>query len=529
MEELGIGWRILAGLVWLVACWLALIYVAVPLTLVAVAAGLSVGTVLAAVGYLRVYVGVEDERVLIEPATTLRRRSSAPYRYWDKSWPGYLTGQLERDIVAALAWPRYQVRTLWRKAGEWARPHRVGLAVALPAVPPPVGFLAAMMGAVYAAWLAFGAASEAVALVPRLARWAAIAALRAGDASVRWRHGAAATCPGCRRVTRLPGYLCGSRDCKAIHRDLRPGRLGVWCRRCHCHARLPSTAVRAASALTPVCPACENVLHERAGVASDARIALSGDRATGKTQLLRSAMAKMTDSVARPAAWAPADEDSATRLYDARKLMAQRPRRGPAPTEEPVLLTLRDGTSPRKRYVHLIDVGGQQFMTAVRDPALEYLGTTRRHMLVLDPTTIPSVRDRIDLAALTPRHTDDEGSRVAGTETSSAVAELPYRILVAQLNRFGARTRRCSLAVVITKADLLAKQALAPEPDPARTLSHRLRAWLCAVDLRNLVETAEQDFGKVRYFLVGAGMESTDPVAPFTWLLNRHRRGASIP
>ena len=528
MEEIGIGWWIPIGLAWLVACWLTLVYVSVPLTLVAVAAGLPVGAVLAAVGYLRVYVGVEDKQVLIKPASTVPRGSSAPYPYWDDGWPGYLTGQLERDIVVAFGWPRRQVRTLWRKAGEWAGPRRVGLAVALPMVPPPVGFLVAVTAAVYGAWLVFAAASEAVALIPRLARWAAIAALRAGDASVRWRHGAAATCPSCRGVTRLPGYRCCSGGCKAIHRDLRPGRLGVWWRRCHCHARLPSTVLRAAPALTPVCPSCENVLHERAGVAPDARIALSGGRAVGKTQLLWSAMAKMNDSAVSPAAWTPADEDSAIRLYDARKLVTQWPRRGPASTEEPVLLTL-EGTSPRKRYVHLIDVGGQQFMTAVRDPALRYLGTTRRHVLVLDPTTIPSVRDRIDPAALTRRHADDEDSRIAGTETSSAAAELPYRVLVAQLNRFGARTRRCSLAVVITKADLLAEQALAPEPDPARTLSHRLRAWLCAVDMRNLAETAEQDFGKVRYFLVGTGMESTDPVAPFTWLLNRHRRGASIP
>jgi hypothetical protein len=209
--------------------------------------------------------------------------------------------------------------------------------------------------------------------------------------------------------------------------------------------------------------------------------------------------------------------------------MARWPRRGPAPTAEPALLTLRDGISPWKRYLHVIDVGGQHFITAVSDPALRHLGTTRRHLLVLDPTTIPSVRDRIDPALLARRHADDEDSRIAGTETSSATAELPYHMLVAQLNRFGARTRRCSLAVVITKADLLANQGLAPERDPARTLSHRLRACLCAVGLRNLVETAEHDFGKVRYFLVGLGMESTDPVAPFTWLLNRHRRGATIP
>ena len=94
-----------------------------------------------------------------------------------------------------------------------------------------------------------------------------------------------------------------------------------------------------------------------------------------------------------------------------------------------------------------------------------------------------------------------------------------YHVLVAQLNRFGARTRRCSLAVVITKADLLAKQAW-PRNLIRPALCHTaLRAWLCAVDLRNLVETAEHDFGRVRYFLVGPGMDRR--------IRSRHSHGCS--
>ncbi len=523
-----VGWWILGGLVWVVACWLALVYVSVPLTLVAVAAGLASGAVLAAVGYVRVCAGREDERVLIEPASSRRRRSSAPYPRWDNGWPGYLTGQLERDIVAALGWPALQVRTLWRTAGEWARPNATWLAVAVPAVPPPVGFLVAITAGTCGAWLAFATATEAVAVVPRLVRWAAIAALRTGDSSARWWHGAAATCPSCRGVTWLPAYPCASADCDRVHRDVRPGRLGVWSRRCECDKRLPTTVRRAASAMTPVCPACENPLHEGAGVASDARIALSGGPAAGKTQLLMSAMGKMTNWGAPGATWEPAGEYSTTWLRDARDLSARWPPRGPAATGEPVLLTLRETTSARQRYVHVVDAGGRYFTTAVNDPAMRHLGTTRRHMFVLDPTTIPSVRDRIDPAALVGRHPEDRDARIAGAETSSAAAELPYHVLVSQLSRFGARTRRASLAVVITKADVLAKQDLAPQPDPAKTLSHRLRAWLCAADLRNLVEMAEHDFGEVRYFLVGRGMGSTDPVAPFTWLLSRHRRGAAM-
>jgi hypothetical protein len=524
----GAGWWALAGLVWLAACWLALVYVSVPLTLAAVAIGLAAGTVLAGIGYLRVFAGAEDEWVLSKPAGTVPRGSGAPYPYWDNVWAGYLTGQLERDLVRALAWPSRQVTTFWDKAAEWARPRSVALALALPVVPPPVGFLVALTAGAYCAWLVFAAASETIVIVPRLARWAAIAVLRAGDSSVRWWRGAAATCPRCHGVTRLPAYLCESRKCDGIHRDVRPGRLGVWRRRCHCTARLPSTVLRAASALVPVCPACAGPLHERAGVTPDARIAVSGGPAAGKTQLVMSAMAAMTGGKGSPAAWEPADEFSTTWVRDAAELMDRWPRRGPAPTAEPEMLTLRDVKSRRQRYLHVIDVGGQHLVTKGLDPALGYLGTTRRHLLVLDPTTIPSVRDRIDPAVLARSPADHEDPHTAGAETSSGTAELPYQLLMTHLNRFGSRTRRYSLAIVITKADLLVKQGLAPEPDPARTSSQTLKGWLCAVDLRNLVESADRDFGQVRYFLVGLGMKSMDPVSPFTWLLQRHRRGAKI-
>jgi hypothetical protein len=109
------------------------------------------------------------------------------------------------------------------------------------------------------------------------------------------------------------------------------------------------------------------------------------------------------------------------------------------------------------------------------------------------------------------------------------MAEVSYYLLVAQLNRFGAQTRRCALAVAITKADLLAAKGGKPAPHATEASSHLLKAWLRNVGLRNIVETAEQDFNEVRYFLVGDNAESTDWVAPFTWLLTRYRHGAAIP
>ena len=108
-----------------------------------------------------------------------------------------------------------------------------------------------------------------------------------------------------------------------------------------------------------------------------------------------------------------------------------------------------------------------------------------------------------------------------------AEVELPYRILVAQLNRLGARTRQCALAFVVSKADCLAAHSLAPGQDPSGTSATEPREWLRTIELHNLVDAAEHDFAKVRCFLVGEGQG--DSAAPFEWLNRQYPRGAATP
>jgi hypothetical protein len=516
-----LGWA-LVFFVWLVACWLAFVYVAVPLTLAGVAAGLLAGMVLAAVGFLRVYVGRDDERAVARPSEATTRRWHAPYPSWDLGWPNYLSWQVERDIAAACDWPRDQVASWWSGAATWARRRFEWVLLGVPFAVPALAFLIAVTIGVYGALAAYAVAVEAVTAIPRLARLVLIGSIRAGDASVRWWRGAVTTCPSCRWVARLPAYRCGAASCRVVHRDIRPGRLGVLWRRCECGKQLPTSVLRATRALIPRCPACEYRLHDRAGVVRDARIALSGGPAAGKTGLLIEAAVTMTANSGHPPAWEPVDDFSTAWLRGIRPEGIQ-----PPATTDPPLVTLTSGAHGRQRYVHLADVDGKHFATDANDPALRQLRTTRRHLLVIDATTIPSVRDRIDVGKISAE--PDTNKALRSATNIDVLAELSYHLLVAQLSRMGARTRRCSLAIVVAKADVAAAWGVTPPPNSSGVSSRRLRDWLCAMDLRNLVEMAEHDFDDVRYFLVGRGMESTDPAAPFEWLLNRYLRGAALP
>jgi hypothetical protein len=519
----------LSVVVWGVACWLGLAFVTVPLALFAISAGLVYGAALAVSGYLRVYWGIEDEQVLIRPDAESPRRSSAPYPRWDNAWPSYLSGQVERDIMAAAAWPLRQARGLRARGIELVRSYGPILLVFLPLIPAPFVFLVGMSAGAYAGWAALAAAIEVVMVISRGARLTVIGGLRAADSVVRWWHGAAITCPVCRYVAWLPAYQCeedqddtneagASEDdtgkCPIIHCDLRPGRQGVWIHRCQCGNALPTTIRRAGRVLAPVCSNCGNPLHEQAGLVRDARIALSGGSGVGKTQLLMRAATEMTN-LSHPAPWEPGDDQTAAWLRYARRLPRQGPEMGPEPTKEPTLLTFRREAHGRLSYFHTADTDGRYFESDRDNPALWQLGVTRRHLLVLDATVVPRIRDRMGLGP-----SDGATQRPVWTETSLATAERPYRLLVAQLGRLGARSRRCSLALVITKADILARYGAEPH-------GLGLRAWLCSMELHNLVTAAEHDFGRVRYFLVGEGQGNS--AEPFEWLLGQYPRGTARP
>lgn len=520
MEEFGV---FLLAVAWGVMCWLGFAFVTVPLTFVAVAAGLLCGATLATMGYLRVYRGAEDTRVLVRPDAAAPRGPRAPYPRWDGGWPGYLSRQVDRDVLAAIAWPGHEANR-WLAAGSKQASSNPGLLIGLlPATPGLFAFFVGVMAGVYAWWAVLAAAVEGVAILPRLARLFAIGALRAVDASVRWWRGAALTCPGCRHVAWLPAYPCDDDRCAVVHHDLRPGRLGVLVRRCQCGTPLPTMVLRAARVLRPACPSCGDPLPPRVGVITDVRIALAGGAAVGKTRLLVRAAVEMTGPEwASP--WEPADQHTTTWLRGVQATAGEPHPDGPEPLGEHRLLTFRRHTRGESQYFHVADVDGRNFETDSSISELWQIGSTRRHLLVLDATLFPSIRDR-----LYPSGSTGRGSGMLSNDlwadTRVAKLELPYRLLVTQLNRLGARTRRCSLALVITKADCLTGHDLVPGRDAGVTSAKEIREWLRTTELHVLVEAAEHDFARVRCFLAGEGL--ADAAAPFEWLLRQYPHGTA--
>ena len=92
-----------------------------------------------------------------------------------------------------------------------------------------------------------------------------------------------------------PAYTCPR--CAQVHRDIRPGRLGLFTRRCECGARLPRAGVAGCPAPECRLPALPGIRYRRTRVPSrDVRIPSFGDRSAGKTRFLYAALNSLMQS-----------------------------------------------------------------------------------------------------------------------------------------------------------------------------------------------------------------------------------------
>lgn len=477
---------------------LAIVYVAIPVLLVAATVGILVGGANGLIGALRGLSGREtDGMPETAPEPGRRRRPSAPYPLRDGAWPHYLADQVLRDVVNTTRLPAKHVRLLYdmlREGAGWLMDADRWMLLLAPLLLAFPVYVAGVAAATAATLVAVAAAVTPVAIAGWAVGLTAVAILRPVDYLVRWRRGAAAVCTGCNRVTALPAYACGT--CTVQHRDVRPGLLGLWFRRCACGSRWPTTVLRSSRVLDAVCPHCDAILPEFAGIYPDIRIAVSGAPQSGKTALLDAGLAEMrARAVAAGHTW--------------EVVAAEAPHAG---TPRPI--AVRTVRHLRPAYLHLFDPPGDLFVEEAPGGALHHLGTTRYHLLVLDPLRIARVGD-------------------AGPDQ----VDRPYRLMVEEIRHHGMNPRRCSLAVAVAKMDLIWSR---PDADLLALTGDRPprpREWLLRMGLDNLVVAADRDFAKVRYFFHGPPPEDRfrhlprdfgTPSAPIRWLLRQRHLGMGL-
>ena len=326
-----------------------------------------------------------------------------------------------------------------------------------------------------------------------------------------------ASCPRCYHVTPRAAYRCPG--CSRLHRDVRPGPLGLFTRRCQCGALLPTMVLRAAWRLEAVCQKCNKPLPVGSGALRDVRIPIFGDTSAGKTRFLYAGLLSLIDTSRRthiPLGFP--DKESEDQAAVGLDLIRSGRDTVKTSLTLPTALTCRVGSGVRSTLVHLFDAAGEHYRGGQLHDSLGFLDHGHGLVYVLDPFSVGSVCDH--MAGL-------NAMAIRLAHAAAGDPETAYGEVVSRLRDSGVEAGGQRLAIVISKADLLSAGGMEIPED-----SGAIADWLMEAGIHNLVLSARREFAEVRYFavasLTGAGaVRSLDPGAPLRWLLAS--RGVRLP
>lgn len=324
--------------------------------------------------------------------------------------------------------------------------------------------------------------------------------LRAVDRAGLWakRLRTGMLCPHCFERVRYPAYDCPRADCRRRHLDIRPGRYGVFRRRCACGERLPTLLLLMGreTRLRAYCvhPHCGRPMNTEAGHLPEVVIPLIGGQAAGKTQLMAAMLLSLENAAADGGpALTLADAESRANYQVLREVLRIRGHTRATPKALPRAHSFVLGAGRSERLVHLFDTAGERFVDREDTDALRYARAARTFVFVLDPMAVRAFWTSLDPAT---------GRLLDRTLASTVDPEEVFGRSVQAVAAMGAPLRRSRLAVAISKTDLLAEHGLVPD---RLDDSDGARAWLRDVlGLHSLVRAMELDFAEVRFFRTAA-------------------------
>jgi hypothetical protein len=429
----------------------------------------------------------------------------------DLAWPFYPLRQIRADLARVEAERQARYAKLWHwPFGPfiWILFAPVSLAVMLCLL---VAWLSTLVLAGLFALVAWACAGVAAAVFG-----AGVLLLRGADSAWHRVMRTEASCPHCYHVTPRPAYRCPG--CSRLHRDVRPGRLGLFTRRCECGTLLPTMVLRAAWRLSAVCQRCGKPLRAGAAALRDVRIPIFGDTSAGKTRFLYAGLYSLIDTTDRasiPLGFP--DEESQDQATLALDLIRSGQDTAKTSQTLPTALTCRVGSGPGSTLVHLFDAAGEYYHDSQAHDSLGFLDRGHGLVYVLDPFSVGVIRDRM---------AGQNASVFRMAHVAAGDPETAYGEVVSRLRDSGVKASDQQLAIVVSKADLLSAGGIEPPGDSAA-----IADWLTQMGVHNLVLSARREFAEVRYFTVASLAAQVgrahDPGAPLRWLLAS--RGVKLP
>jgi hypothetical protein len=318
--------------------------------------------------------------------------------------------------------------------------------------------------------------------------------LRGVDSALLLVRGIQITCPHCYHRIPYPGYRCP--ECATKHADIRPGRYGMLHRVCRCGKRMPTLLMLGSHRLAAICPHCSRDLEDSAGRAPEVILPVFGAAVAGKTQFL-AAVAVAAEAVVTRAGGTvqPADDYSRTWSREVRDMQT----RGTTVTKTPealqpavsLVLTVRNET----RLLKMFDAAGELFRRAERIKDLIYMQARPTFVFIVDPLSVPKLWNE---------ELDEEQRRKLATVRATLAPESVFEQTVQTLHEMRVPLRGSKLAVVVSKADLIAPQIKAARVGG----DEHIRQWLAGpLEQGNLVRAISHEFAAARYFLADSHLD----------------------
>ena len=348
----------------------------------------------------------------------------------------------------------------------------------------------ALLGAVLAAVHAF-----IVISVQATAR-ACTGVMRAVDALVLHAKGIhGMKCPWCYEKNSYPAYRCA---CNRLHHDIRPGRYGVFRRRCECGDRIPTLILLGSYRMNAFCVYCNRQMSDETGRYRESVLALLGGTAAGKTRLMAAMLVALEELARSPdsgsgvevtlanAETRDAYEVFSAVLDDDGHILATT---GALPHARSVKLR----TGRHTRLVHIYDPAGERLVDRDRADQLRYLETARSFLFVLDPMSVPGFWDSL---------TEADRSTLDRTLASRVHPQDVFDRALQRTIAMGTALRKSLLTVAVSKTDLVEHTKLF---DGCRDDDEWVRWWLTRqLGLGNLVRSMDSEFREVRFFFTSA-------------------------
>lgn len=333
-------------------------------------------------------------------------------------------------------------------------------------------------------------------------------ALRAADSAVLRVKNIRMVCPSCYERVLYPGYECPGQGCARRHRDIRPGRFGIVRRRCQCGTSMNTLLLFGSGRMNAYCPRCGHSLEYRPGHAQEIVLPFFGATGAGKTRLLFAMVTQLRiwsqhlqpDFVAEFG-----DAATSRKLADADRWLSPETATDKTPAEPPRGHIIKMMTKGDPRILHMFDAAGELFYSAERTSELRYLQAAQTFILVIDPLSVEAFWDRLQ---------PGQQAELKPVRSAAPSPDLAYQQAHQEIEAMGVRLSKARLAVVFSRADLIA----APEGDVA--------GWASAeLGLGNLVRSARLTFGQACFFRTAAVMQDgvMHPSVPelLRWVLGR--------